>query len=75
MDEVQLFEMPMIKRRYTWFKENDTSNIILDRILMSNEWCTKWPDCKKKVLDRVVFDHYGLSFKMLYEIGEQNHLV
>lgn len=33
----KLFDIPIIERRFTWYRENDIKNI--DRILMSQDQC------------------------------------
>ena len=58
-----LVELPIVGKRYTWFKANGSAKSRLDRVLVSNEWLLKWPRCKQYVQPRVVLDHCAIVVK------------
>ena len=38
-------KLPVVGKKYTWFKANGSTNTRLDRVLVSEEWIQKWPVC------------------------------
>jgi len=60
---VDLIDIPMIGRKFTWYRDNGTAKSRLDRILVSQEWLDLWPKSKQYVLDRTVSDHCALICK------------
>jgi len=38
-----LVDLPLHGRNFTWYKGDGNSMSRLDRFLLSEEWCSKWP--------------------------------
>jgi len=60
-----LLDLPIVGKKYTWFKANGSAKSRLDRSLVSEEWLNIWPMCKQYVQWREVFDHCALVVKTL----------
>jgi len=58
-----LLDIPLVGKKYTWFKANCTAKSRLDRILVSEEWIQIWPASKQYVQPRMVSDHCALVVK------------
>ncbi|PNX82715.1 cysteine-rich receptor-like protein kinase [Trifolium pratense] len=55
-----LIDLPLIGRKFTWFKGDGHSMSRLDRFLLSEEWCLNWPNCKQLAKMRGLSDHCPL---------------
>lgn len=42
-------DLPIVGKKYTWFKENGSTKSRLDKMLVSDEWLQVWPMCKQYV--------------------------
>jgi len=60
-----LVELPLVGKKYTWYKANGTTKSRLDRVLVSNDWLRKWPMAKQYILPREVSYHYTIVVKCL----------
>jgi len=58
-----LVELPLVGKKFTWYKENGSAKSRIDRVLVSEEWIQRWPMCKQYVQPRVVSDHCALIVK------------
>jgi exonuclease III len=58
-----LIDLPITGCLFTWFKGDGVSMSRLDRFLISNKWCQKWPNCIQLALQKGLSDHVPL---MLY---------
>lgn len=58
-----LVDLPMERRKYTWYKENGSSCSRLDRFLLSSSWIAKWPHLVQVGLKRKVSDHAAVLLK------------
>ncbi|CAJ2642053.1 unnamed protein product [Trifolium pratense] len=47
IDANNLIDLPLIGRKFTWFKGDGLAMSRLDRFLLSEEWCLTWPNCKQ----------------------------
>jgi len=56
----ELIDLPMLGRKFTWYKPNGLIKSRIDRFLVSREWLDRWSDSKYRVLDMAVSDHYAL---------------
>ena len=65
IDRNFLVEIPIVGKKYTWFKANGSTKSRLDRVLVSEEWLQKLPMCKQYVQPRVVSDHCVIVVKSL----------
>jgi exonuclease III len=46
VNEMELMEIPLIGRRYTWSNERDSPTLVkLDRVLCTTDWEDIYPDC------------------------------
>ncbi|KAL8539441.1 hypothetical protein ACS0TY_001162 [Phlomoides rotata] len=52
-----LYDLPLLRRRFTWYKDNGTCCSRLDRFLVSKSWTAKWPNLKQVGLKRTISDH------------------
>jgi len=60
-----LLEVPIVGKKYTWFKANWTAKSRIDRVLVSEEWLQRWPMSKQYVQRREVSDHCALMIKCI----------
>jgi len=60
-----LVELPIVGKKYTWYKENGTTKSRLDKVLLSDVWLRKWPMGKQYVQPREVSDHCAIVVKCL----------
>ncbi|XP_016178468.1 uncharacterized protein LOC107620885 [Arachis ipaensis] len=56
--DMQLMDLPLTDRKYTWFRGRSCSRI--DRVLVNVEWAEKFPDIRIKGGPRGLSDHYPL---------------
>jgi len=60
---MELTDIPMIGRKYTWYSSSRSAMSRLDRVLLSTKWLDLWPDCKQYILDRQLSDHCAIILK------------
>ncbi|PNX64517.1 cysteine-rich receptor-like protein kinase, partial [Trifolium pratense] len=60
IEDNSLIDLPLIGRKFTWFKGDGFSMSRLDRFLLSEEWCLTWPNCKQIAKLRGLSDHCPL---------------
>ncbi|CAJ2638568.1 unnamed protein product [Trifolium pratense] len=60
IEDNNLIDLPLIGRKFTWFKGDGSSMSRLDRFLLSEEWCLAWPNCKQVARMRGLSDHCPL---------------
>nr|KYP52277.1 hypothetical protein KK1_025881 [Cajanus cajan] len=53
---MELEEVPIIGKKYTWYKPNGRVKSRLDIILVTKEWLLEWSSISQKVLKRSVSD-------------------
>jgi exonuclease III len=61
--EVDLEDLNLLGRRFTWFHPNGRAMSRIDRVLTSEEWANLWGDSSLWVLPRDVSDHCPLILK------------
>ncbi|XP_019435175.1 PREDICTED: uncharacterized protein LOC109341686 [Lupinus angustifolius] len=44
---MELIDLPLTSRNFTWFQPGNCSMRRLDRFLISPEWIAKWPECSQ----------------------------
>nr|KYP37882.1 hypothetical protein KK1_040902 [Cajanus cajan] len=54
---MELEEVPIIGKKYTWYKPNGRVKSRLDKTLVTKECLLEWSSISQKVLKRSVFDH------------------
>lgn len=62
---MELVDIPMFNRKYTWYKSGGSAKSRLDMFLLSVEWLGQWPNSSQSVLNRSIFDHCPLVLKHL----------
>ncbi|CAJ2641817.1 unnamed protein product [Trifolium pratense] len=60
IEENTLIDLPLIGRKFTWYKGDGFSMSRLDRFLLSEEWCLAWPNCRQVARLRGLSDHCPL---------------
>nr|KYP41921.1 hypothetical protein KK1_036692 [Cajanus cajan] len=60
INNMELEDVPLNGRSFTWFRPNGKAISRIDRILISREWWSAWENCVQFVLDRNIFDHCPL---------------
>jgi len=63
IEKSEFVDVPMVGRKFTWYKRNGSVKSRIDRVLVSREWLDVWPKCKQFILSRTVSDHCALLFK------------
>ncbi|GAU24549.1 hypothetical protein TSUD_148900 [Trifolium subterraneum] len=63
IEELELVDLPLVGRRFTWYHANGRAMSRIDRILISDEWALRWGNCDLWVLPRDVSDHCPLILK------------
>jgi hypothetical protein len=58
--DLELIDLPLVGRCFTWFHPNGIAMSRLDRLLVSPLWCDRWGNPVVRVLDRDVADHCPL---------------
>jgi len=60
-----LLEIPIVGKKYTWFKSNGSAKSTLDRVLLYEDWIHVWPICKQYLQPREILDHCAMVVKSL----------
>lgn len=63
LEDLEMVEPPRIGKKFTWFRPNGSAKSKLDKVLVSSEWLTKWPDSSQSILDRNFSDHCPVLFR------------
>jgi hypothetical protein len=63
LEDVDLVDLPLLGRRFTWFHANGVAMSRIDRVWVSLEWLEEWGDCAVWVCSRDVSDHCPLVLK------------
>jgi len=58
-----MVDIPLVGRKFIWYKPNRTVKSTINRILVSLEWLEKWSGSKQYAEGRLVFDHFVLILK------------
>ncbi|CAJ2642584.1 unnamed protein product [Trifolium pratense] len=67
IDELELVDLPLFGRRFTWYHANGRAMSRIDRFLISDEWALRWGNGSVWVLDRDVSDHCPLLLKYSHD--------
>lgn len=59
--DMDVEDLNVVGRRFTWYHPNGISMSRIDRVLISEEWMNVWGDCTLWVLARDVSDHCPLA--------------
>ncbi|XP_068498242.1 uncharacterized protein [Phaseolus vulgaris] len=63
IESSKLVDIPLVGRKYTWFKPNSLVKSRIDRVLVSKEWLDIWPNSQQFVLSRSISDHCAVILK------------
>lgn len=63
IEGMELLDIPLIGRRFTWMKPNGLQMSRLDRILVTSTWIDSWPGFSQEVLPRDISDHCPLLLR------------
>jgi len=58
--EVVMIDLPICVRLFTWYRGDGITMSRLDRFLLSEKWCERWPNCIQVVHQRGLSDHVPL---------------
>ncbi|XP_068474698.1 uncharacterized protein [Phaseolus vulgaris] len=65
IDTNLLLDIPIVCKKFTWFKSNGSVKRRLDRVLVTEEWLDHWPMSKQYVQRREVSDHCAIVVKSM----------
>ena len=63
IEKSELMDIPLVGRKFTWYKPNGMVKSRIDRVLVSKEWLDNWPHCQQSVLNITVSDHSVVVLK------------
>lgn len=63
VDNNNLIDLPLLGRKYTWYKPNAPSMCRIDRFLFTENLCTQWSNLSQWACNRTVSDHCPLILK------------
>ncbi|GAU23391.1 hypothetical protein TSUD_334390 [Trifolium subterraneum] len=63
LDDLELVDLPLLGRRFTWCHANGSSMSRIDRVIVSPEWMEVWGVCSLWVCPRDVSDHCPLVLR------------
>ncbi|KAL5187611.1 hypothetical protein HKD37_05G013258 [Glycine soja] len=61
--EMEIEDLPMIGRKFTWYRPNGKARSRLDRILVTSGRLNTWSGSSQVILDRNVLDHCPIPIK------------
>jgi len=62
-DKNLLVDLPIVGKKYTWYKVNGSAKSRFDNALVFEEWLQMWPMTKQYIQLREVSDHFALVLK------------
>lgn len=65
--EMELLDLPLAGRKFTWRRPNNQAKSRIDRYIVSAEWNVLWPNCSQLVLDRNISDHSPLLLRQSFQ--------
>jgi len=63
IDSNFFLDLPLVGKKFTWFKPDGTAKSRIHRVLITEDWLLLWPKSKQYVLRREVSDHCALVVK------------
>ncbi|XP_057415016.1 uncharacterized protein LOC130709903 [Lotus japonicus] len=64
INNMELLDLPLVGKKFTWFRPNGLAVSRLDRALVSMEWLETWPNCFLQVMSRDISNHCPLILKI-----------
>jgi len=68
IDSNLLIDLPLRGHSYTWYKGDGRSMSRIDRFLLSEKWCSTWPNCFQLASSKGLSDHCPL----MLSVDEEN---
>ncbi|XP_057452145.1 uncharacterized protein LOC130743952 [Lotus japonicus] len=65
--DLELLDLPLAGRRFTWRRPNNSARSRIDRFLVTNDWCLTWPHCSQLALNRDVSDHCPILLRQFFQ--------
>lgn len=63
ISKLQLVDLPLTRRKFTWYRDNGQSCSRIDRFLLSKEWVQEWLNLMQEGLKRKESDHVAIVLK------------
>lgn len=63
INQLRLVDLPLERRKFTWYRDNGKSCSRLDHFLLSDEWIARWPNLVQLGLRRKISDHAAIFLK------------
>lgn len=63
IEAIEVVDIPLTRRKFTWIRPNGSSMSRLDRCMVSVGWLEVWPNCIQQVMERDVSDHCPIILK------------
>jgi hypothetical protein len=60
VSDLELVDLPILGRRFTWYHPNGITMSRIDRVLVSHDWLDWWPNPSLWVLSQTISDHCPL---------------
>jgi endonuclease/exonuclease/phosphatase family metal-dependent hydrolase len=67
LENLVLVDLPLLGKRFTWFQANGRAMSRIDRVLISDEWASRWGEVALWALPRDVSDHCPLILKYSHD--------
>jgi hypothetical protein len=67
VEELELVDLALLERRFTWYQASGRAMSRIDRILISDEWAQRWGIVVLWVFPRDVSDHCPLLLKYCHD--------
>jgi hypothetical protein len=64
IEDCFMVDLPICGRLFTWYRGDGFSMSRLDRFLLSNNWCSVWPNCVQIAYQRGLSDHVPVVLRM-----------
>jgi hypothetical protein len=74
LDEIDLVDLPILGRRYTWYKLDGSTMSRIDRMFISHDWLLKCNNSALWALNHDVSDNSPLVLRSSNWIGDRNLL-
>lgn len=63
--DMELVDVLVTGKKYTWYRPNGSSMSRLDRFLVSMDWLVSWPHCIQQVMEQEFPNHCPVVLKLL----------
>ncbi|XP_057436703.1 uncharacterized protein LOC130729089 [Lotus japonicus] len=67
IEEMEVLDLPLSGRKYTWVRPNGQAQSKIDWFLLSLEWLAKWPHSVQLGLNREFSDHCPVLLRSIYQ--------